>query len=169
MKSKTTFALTLLLLLTFGLQQMAFAGASDKTTHYRVYQKDRLIKEFAAYGSALAYAKGITYGRIEEIGTGRWVWDNLPRFKIYQFGASDPKWEFRTLSEAIAKAKTMRNVSIRDLENIGWVWSNYAQYRVYQGDNTQPDWEFADLQSAVKEAKKWTNSHVIDLKTNRWV
>lgn len=91
-------------------------AAAAAMTNYRVYQNDNAIKEFATKNEAISYAKGFAYAHVETI-TGRdWVWDNLPRYKIYQGGVSKSSWEYSTYAEALAAAKKLSNVHIRDLE-----------------------------------------------------
>src|SRR5690606_3471453 len=110
---------------------------------------------------------------IEQISNRAWVWDNLPKYRVYQYDVSLPEWQFATLAEAEKVAKQYANSSIRDLNSDGWVWSSYAtstpQFMLQQGDISLPEWIFPDLASAQKEAKKWANVHVIDLSTNDWV
>ncbi len=161
----TVFVLVCLLL----LQNVGMAAAADLTTKYRVYQYDRLMMEFSDYNKAVNYAKTMSNSHVEQIGTRKWLWDNFPRYKVYQYDHSSPAWEYRTLDAAVAEAKKWANASVKDLHTGGWVWNNYPKYKVYQGENTLPSWNFADLNSAVKEAKKWANAHIIDLRTNRWV
>lgn len=150
----------------------AQAAAADKTTKYRVYQNDKPLAEFAELNEAIAYATRWAHSRVEAIGTRQWLWDNFPRYRVYQFDVTLPQWEFTTLAEAIAEAKKWAYSSVRDLngEN-GWVWDNWprASYRVYQGDITLDSWEFPDLASAIREARKWAGSHIIDQTTYRWV
>lgn len=145
------------------------AHAADKTSRYRVYQDDKLLMEFSDYQKAEAYARQFADSHVEEIGTRKWLWDNYPRYKLYQFDVSLPEWEFATLDQAIHEAQKWGHASIRDLRSSGWVWNNYPRYRVYQGDITLDSWEFTTLEAAKTEARRWANSHIIDLNTNRWV
>jgi len=161
--------LTLSLCLCIGTLFPLTAKADDKTGKYRVYQNDRLLKEFQDYGSAEAYAREFSHSRVEEIGTRKWLWDNYPRYKVYQFDISKPEWEFATLEEAKKEAGKWAYASIRDLQSGGWVWNNYPRYRVYQGEVTLDSWAFAALEDAKAEAGRWANSHIIDLNTNRWI
>lgn len=143
--------------------------AADKTSKYRVYQDNRILLETSDYKSAEAYAKQFTSTHVEEIATRKWMWDNYPRYKVYQNGNSSSAWEFATLDQAIREASKWGNASIRDLQSDGWVWNNYPKYRVYQGDVTVPGWDFATLNEAKAEAAKWGNSHIIDLANHQWV
>lgn len=158
---------SMVMLLT--VQSTSFAAAADKTTKYRVYQNDSLLMEFSDYKQAEAYARGWTSSHVEEIGTRKWLWNNLPRYQVYQMDASLPEWKFAKLEDAIAEASKWGYSSVRDLNSAGWVWNNYPHYRVYQGDNTLDSWEFQTLNAAVTEAKKWGETYVIDLSNNRWV
>ncbi len=147
---------------------MADAAASQMTK-YRVYQNDQALREFPTESGAIAYAKKFGYSHVETIAGRSWVWDNFPRYKLYQNGVSSTKWEFSTNAQALNAAKKLTNVHIRDLENIGWTYQSYSKYRLYQGDNTKDSWTFLTFDAAKQEAKKWGNAHVVDLATNNWI
>jgi spore germination protein YaaH len=146
-----------------------FAAGVDKTTKYRVYQNNHILTEWSNYNQALSYAKGFAFSHVEEIGTRKWLWNNLPHYVVYQNGATDPNWQFTTLDAAMAEAKNWNSASIRDTGSGGWVWNNYTRYEVYQGDKTMSGWRFTTLESAITEAKRWGGSHIIDLENKRWV
>lgn len=165
---------SLLLALTIIIQSFAAmyapqASAASKMTQYRVYQNDKALKEFSTEAEAVRYAKQFNYSHVEKIASRSWVWDNPPRYKVYQNGKSSSKWDFQTYNDAFAFAKTLSNVHIRDLNSIGWVYSSYPQYQLYQGDKSLAGWSFTTLDAAKKEAKKWANAHIIDLNTNSWI
>jgi spore germination protein YaaH len=143
--------------------------AVDKTSKYRVYQNNQLLYEVADLKEAQTLAKGFTNSHVEEIGSRRWVWDNFPRYRVYQLDVTLPEWQFATLDQAIAEARKWNHASIRDLQGAGWVWNNYPRYRLYQGEITLDSWEFTTLDQAQAEAKRWGNAHIIDLTTNDWV
>ncbi|WP_028610622.1 glycosyl hydrolase family 18 protein [Paenibacillus harenae] len=171
MKRKLSAALLLLLFcqtLMTGAAGTADA-ASTQMTKYRVYQNDKALREFRAEAQAIDYARKFGYSHVETISGRNWVWDNFPRYKVYQNGVTNAKWEFRTYEQALAIAKTLTNAHIRDLENIGWKYETYANFTLYQGDNTQENWSFPTLDAAKREARKWGNAHIIDLSTNKWV
>ncbi|WP_240647388.1 glycosyl hydrolase family 18 protein [Paenibacillus nanensis] len=149
--------------------QATTIAAASGMTKYRVYQNDKALKEFAKEADAIRYAKSYNYSHVETISGRKWVWDNFPRYKVYQNGSSSSKWEFRAYEQALALAKTMKNAHIRDMEGLGWTFETYANYRLYQGEITLPNWEFQSLEEAKKEAKKWGKVHVIDVNTNAWV
>ncbi|MGO4344041.1 glycosyl hydrolase family 18 protein [Paenibacillus sp. MCAF9] len=165
---------TALLLLFFCQTIMtATAGIADaaanQMTKFRVYQNDQMLREFTTEGQAISYAGKFGYSHVEKIADRAWVWDNFPRYKVYQNGQTLPKWEFSTYNQALSVAKNLTNVHIRDLENIGWSYQSYDKFKLYQGDNTRDNWSFLTLAAAKQEAKKWGNAHVIDLTTNKWV
>lgn len=165
---------TALLLLFFCQTIMtATAGIADaaanQMTKFRVYQNDQVLREFTTEGQAISYAGKFGYSHVEKIADRAWVWDNFPRYKVYQNGQTLPKWEFSTYNQALSVAKNLTNVHIRDLENIGWSYQSYSKFKLYQGDNTRDNWSFLTLAAAKQEAKKWGNAHVIDLTTNKWV
>lgn len=165
---------TALLLLFFCQTIMtATAGIADaaanQMTKFRVYQNDQMLREFTTEGQAISYAGKFGYSHVEKIADRAWVWDNFPRYKVYQNGQTLPKWEFSTYNQALSVAKNLTNVHIRDLENIGWSYQSYAKFKLYQGDNTRDNWSFLTLAAAKQEAKKWGNAHVNDLTTNKWV
>ncbi|UUZ94562.1 hypothetical protein LJK87_08465 [Paenibacillus sp. P25] len=166
MKCKTTLLLSALALF---LSSSGSAFAADKTSRYRVYQDDKSLTETSDYKSAEAYARGFADSHVEEIGTRKWLWNNYPRYKVYQNGASTSNWEFATLDQAIQEASRWGHASIRDLQSGGWVWNNYPKYRVYQGEVTLDSWEFPTLNQALAEARKWSNAHIIDLTDHSWV
>ncbi len=147
----------------------ASQAAAGKMTKYRVYQSDRALKEFSNEAQAVAYAKYFAYSHVETIPDRKWVWNNFPKYKVYQNGSSNAKWEFRTYEQALALAKSMRDAHIRNLDSIGWTYGTYAKFRLYQGDDTKPEWSFQTLDEAKKEAKKWSNAHIVDLNSNEWI
>ncbi|UQZ81704.1 Putative sporulation-specific glycosylase YdhD [Paenibacillus konkukensis] len=162
---------TILIVSVMALSFSSFgsAMAADKTSKYRVYQDDRLILESSDYKTAENYARQFSDSHVEDIGTRQWLWNNYPRYKVYQSGYSSSAWEFATLDQAVREAAKWTHASVRDLQSGGWVWNNYPKYRVYQGDATMASWEFATLAEAKAEAGKWSNAHIIDLSTNQWV
>lgn len=160
---------TIIVCLCTPLSAMAAGTAMDKTTKYRVYQNNLTLMEFSDYKQAEAFAKGFGNSHVEEIGTRKWLWNNFPRYQVFQLDASLPGWTFATLDQAIAEASKWSYASIRDLQSSGWVWNNYPRYRVYQGDITLDEWTFTTLNQAMAEAKKWGGAHIIDLSNNRWV
>lgn len=155
--------------MTVFVSESAEGSTLDRTTKFRVYQNDRAIKEFNTSTSAIAYAKSLTYSHVEKIADRSWVWDNLPRYKVYENGFSTPGREFGTLNEAKAFAGKLRFAQIRDLQKPGWVTGTYANYVMYQGDKTLPNWTFATLAEAKKAAKAYSNIHIIELATNQWI
>lgn len=173
LKKKLIAAVTLLLLSSSLLAGTSGSGVAEASaslvTKYRVYQNDQALREFPTESKAIAYAKNVSYSHVETITGRTWVWDNLPRYKVYKNGISSSAWEYRTYEQALAFAKTQRNVHIRDLENIGWKYANHAKFRLYQGDKTQPIWTFTTIEAAIQEAKKWSNAHIVDLTKNAWV
>lgn len=144
-------------------------AAADKTSKYRVYQDDRLLLETADYPSAESYAKQFTSSHVEEINTRKWLWNNYPRYKVYQSGYTSSAWEFATLDQAVREASRWGHAAVRDLQSGGWVWDNYPNYQVYQGDTTLASWSFGTLGEAKAEAVKWGNAHIIDLNSHQWV
>lgn len=152
-----------------GAVTIADAATTQQMTKYRVYQNDKALREFTTEAQAIAYAGKYGYSHVEKIADRSWVWDNFPRYKVYQSGQTNAKWEFRTYEQALSFAKTLTNVHIRDLENIGWKYESFAKFQLYQGDKTQTGWAFSTLAAAKQEAKKWGNAHIIDLTTNKWV
>ncbi|WP_054024611.1 glycosyl hydrolase family 18 protein [Bacillus sp. FJAT-28004] len=165
---------TALLLLFFCQTIMtATAGIADAATNqmtkFRVYQNDQVLREFTTETQAISYAGKFGYSHVEKISDRAWVWDNFPRYKVYQNGQTIPKWEFSNYKQALSVAKNLTNVHIRDLENIGWSYQSYSKFKLYQGDNTRDNWSFLTLAAAKQEAKKWGNAHIIDLTTNKWV
>ncbi|MFE5317299.1 glycosyl hydrolase family 18 protein [Paenibacillus sp. NPDC056579] len=156
-------------IMTLLLSSGGSALAADKTSKYRVYQDNHILLETSDYKSAENYAKQFASSHVEEIATRKWLWNNYPRYKVFQNGYSSSAWEFATLDQAIREASRWGHASIRDLQSDGWVWDNYPNYRVYQGDATLPSWDFATLNEAKAEAAKWGNAHIIDLNTHQWV
>lgn len=165
----------LLLLLTAAIMTTQTTPASaktsrpDLTTHYAVYQKDHLLKEFAQEKDAVSYAKHYTHSYVQSLASGAWLWTNFPRYRIYRYNSTVPQWEFSTLQAAEKEAKKYDHTSIRDLQGYGWVWSNYPNYQVYQGDTTKLTWEFTSLDDAIHTAKALSGSHIIRLSDNHWV
>jgi spore germination protein YaaH len=149
------------------------AEAADLTTKYRVYEENRIIMEYASLDKATAHAKKLRNSHVELIANRSWVWDNLPRYRLYQNHVTLPEWQFATLDEAKKVAKLYANTSIRDMKSNGWVTHSYKipkrQYQLMQNDIVLPHWIFDDIASAQKEAKKWANVHIIDLSTNEWI
>ncbi len=167
--NKWLVALGLVLLLGMNNGLGSAVLAASNTSAYTVYQNDTMLKEFASKEQAVGYAKYFEYSHVERINGREWVWDNYPRYKVYQDGTSRTSWEYRTYNEALNQARTMKDVHIRDLEQPGWVYSNYMTYQLYQGDKTYEGWGFSTLEAARKEAAKWTGSHVMNKVSNSWV
>jgi spore germination protein YaaH len=163
----------LLIAIIFGLVAPMYASAltvsTDKTTKYRVFQNNKALMEYANYTSALKYAQQYANSHIEAIGTRTWLWDNFPRYQVYENGTPLIDGAFASLDLAKQRAKAGTYRSVRDLQSSGWIWHNYPRYRLYQLENTQSNWEYSTLQEATLEAKKWAMSQIIDLQTNRWV
>ncbi|MFB9330492.1 glycosyl hydrolase family 18 protein [Paenibacillus aurantiacus] len=144
-------------------------AATDLTTKFRVYQNDKALKEFKTDTQAIAYAKSFSYSHIEKITDRVWVWDNFPRYKVYENGVSTAAREFQTLEQAKAFAKKLKFAQIRDLQQPGWISYTYPKYQLYQGDRTSAAWSFATLADAKQAAKYYSNAHVMDLSANQWV
>ncbi|MFK7691952.1 glycosyl hydrolase family 18 protein [Paenibacillus sp. HJGM_3] len=161
------------ILLSVALSLALFApsvvSAADLTSKYRVYQNDVALTEFPTVQQAIQYAQWYNHSYVEEIGTRRWVWNNFPRYRIYQNDITLPNWEFSNLNDAIAEAKRWGYVSIRDLQSGGWVWNNYPRYKLVQDEIAPDNWEFVTLQEAINVSKYYTNVHVIDMTNNRWI
>lgn len=170
-KKLSAAVLLLFVAQTIGASAISLAAGpvSGTMTKYRVYQNDRALREFATDKQAIAYASGFEYSHVEAITGREWVWDNLPKYKLYQGGTSSTKWEYRTYNAALAAAKNMKGVHIRDLEKPGWIYQSYPKYQLYQGDKTKADWGFTTLNAAKQEAKRWTNAHIIELSSNSWI
>lgn len=148
-------------------------SAADLTTKYRLYEENRIVKEYVLLDKAIADGRKLRNSHVEQISNRKWVWDNLPRYRVYQNDNSLSEWQYATLEEAKKTAKYYANSSIRDLRKGGWVWHNFKdatpRYRLMHNGNTKPDWEFSDLQAAQKTARYWANVHIIDLTTGEWV
>jgi spore germination protein YaaH len=149
-------------------------SAADFTTKYRVYQNEQILKEFHDYKQAVNYADDFLNSHVELISDRSWVWDNFPRYRVYQYEKTLPAWGFDTLAEAQAEARKWANSSVRDLQSGGWVWHNYkddatAPYRLYQGEKTLDQWSFNTLEAAQKEGNKWAKSYIIDTNTNQLI
>ncbi|CAM4211640.1 glycosyl hydrolase family 18 protein [Paenibacillus tarimensis] len=171
MNNKIKLGLTLLLALQAGAlaATSTVEASAGKMTQYRVYQNEKALKEFPSLQQAVAYSKQFKYSHVEKIANRQWVWDNLPRYALYQNGLTRSSWGFQTLAEARQAASSLTNVHIRDLEKPGWVYSRHTRYRLYQGDKTMPQWAFVTLAEAKKEAAKWGSAHIMDTDTNQWI
>jgi spore germination protein YaaH len=170
---KSSLGLLIAIVLLSQLFVIPSASAADLTTKYRVYEENRPIMEYASLEKAKIHAAKLRNSHVELISNRSWLWDNFPRYRIYQNSTTLPQWQFATLEEAKKIAKLYSNSSIRDLRAGGWVWDSYVkpkrQFKLMQNDTALATWIFDDLASAQKEAKKWQNVHVIDLSTNEWV
>ncbi|GFN30772.1 glycosyl hydrolase family 18 protein [Paenibacillus xylaniclasticus] len=168
-KRKWIVATALAITLQGSLATFASAATTTKMTQYRVYQNNKALKEFVEYNSAITYAKSFSYSHIEKISNHQWVWDNFPRYAVYQNGVTTPARQFRSYNDALRLAQTLVNAHIRDFEKPGWIYSRYNAYQLYQGDKTQASWSYLTLDEAKKEAKKWSNAHIIELSTGEWI
>lgn len=168
-RKKLIVLLSTLLMLAPILGLANEAQAASKTTQYRVYQNDKLLKEFTTSQKAIAFAKSYSYSHVEKIGSRQWVWNNFPQFKVYIDGQSSNKLEYATLEQATKVAKANKNAYVRDLQSIGWSYESFNKFQLYQGEKTKAEWGFQTLAAAKKEAAKWGNAHIIDLSTNSWV
>lgn len=166
---KIALSFMVLLLLTSFVHVALPQASASKATQYRVYQNNTALKEFPTLNQAKQYASGYHYSHIEKISNKEWVWDNLPKYKVYIDGKSNDSLEFATLKDATAAAAKQSNSYVRTLEETGWSFQNFANYEVYQGDSKVSNGRFTTLDAAKKEASKWTNSHIIDLSSNEWV
>jgi spore germination protein YaaH len=147
------------------------AGA-DRTSKFRVYQKNSLVMEFSNRDQAISNAKKLKYAYVEQIGSRTWIWNNFPQYKVYQYDYSKPDWEFHTMEAAVTEAKKWANASVRKLSTGGWVWNNYRQhagYTLFQGERTLPQWQFQTFDQAKFEGKKWANAFIIDNATHQWM
>ncbi|URN93988.1 MAG: glycosyl hydrolase family 18 protein [Candidatus Pristimantibacillus lignocellulolyticus] len=169
MTKKFLSFLAIILFITPLLTIPATVDAASNTTLYRVYQNEKLLKEFPTSQKAIAYAKYYNYSHVEKISNREWVWNNIPKYKVYIDGKSTTKLEYSSLAGATKYSATQLNSYVRDLENVGWAFENYANYQLYQGDKTYSNWSFYSLNDAKKAAAKWTNSHIIDLNSNSWI
>ncbi|GGD64157.1 glycosyl hydrolase family 18 protein [Paenibacillus nasutitermitis] len=147
----------------------ASARSEDLSTPYRVYQNDQMVMEFASEAKAVAFAKKYAYSHVEFITSRKWIWDNLPKYKVYENGYSTASREFRTLAEAKAFAAKLRFPQIRSLELPGWLSGVYPRYQMFQGDKSLPDWIYATLNEAKQAAKAYSNIHIIELASNQWI
>jgi spore germination protein YaaH len=159
----------MILSLVSPLTMNAASPSTDKTTKYRVYQNNKLIMEYATYKAAEDFAKAYANSHVESIATRKWLWDNFPRYQVYEQGTPIENGSFLKAEAAIAFASNDTYRNVRDLQSTGWLWNNYPKYRVHQGETTLPRWEFTTLKQAIAEAMKWGGSYVIDLTTNQWV
>ncbi|MCM3749002.1 glycosyl hydrolase family 18 protein [Paenibacillus pasadenensis] len=159
-----------------GLQAVFSIGVSaapaatvNEISQYRVYQNDRPLKEFARLADAKTFAARYSYSRVERIAGREWIWDNLPRYKVYQNGTSQAAWEFGVYDAALKKARSLPSAQIRDLERPGWVYNKAPRYQLFQNGSTKPAWSFAALDAAKKEAAKWSKAYIIDVEAAAWV
>lgn len=172
MDKRLSVAVLLLLAASLALSPLA-ALAADRTTKFRLYEENRIVREYVSLNEAIADGKQRRNSHVERIENREWVWDNLPRYRVYQNDKTFPDWQYATLDEAVKTARKYASSSIRDLRKGGWVWHSFKgieePYLLMQGDKTLPGWQFAELADAQKEAKKWANAHIIDLRTNEWI
>ncbi|QJC51974.1 glycoside hydrolase [Paenibacillus albicereus] len=145
------------------------AASVSSITQYRVYQNDRPLQEFAKRADAQAFASRYAYSRVERIADRAWLWDNLPRYKVYLNGMSRPEWEYAGYAAARAKADALPSAQIRDLQQPGWVYGKAPRYRLYQGEKTRPEWSFSSLSAAKKEAARWTGAAIVDIEAAAWI
>ncbi len=150
------------------------ALAADLTTQYRVYHQENILKEFRTYQQAVQFADDYQNAHVEKISDRSWVWDNYPRYRVFQADKTLPQWGFDTLQAAQDEARRWAGASVRDLQSGGWVWHNFEdaldhRYILYQGEKTLAHWQFNTLDAAQKEGKKWANSYIIDRNSNTWV
>mgnify|MGYP001089992293 FL=1 len=101
--------------------------AADRTTAYRLYENDRIVREYDSKNDAIADGKKRLNSYVERIDTREWVWDNLARYRVYQKDKTLPEWQFATLEEAIRTARQYADSSVRDLRSGGWVWHSYKR------------------------------------------
>ncbi|CAM3518252.1 hypothetical protein [Marinicrinis lubricantis] len=168
-KARKLLSLFLVLgLMSSVLASTAYAAESDQTTQYRVFQNDKLLKEFASRAQAVAYAQYFANSYVEDVVTRTWVWSSFPTYQVIVDG-QPLAHRFYTYDGALTEAKKHKRSIVKDLTKAGIMWDNYPEYRLYQGDKTLPEWEFATLEEAKKAAAYYRNVHVIKLLTNQWV
>jgi spore germination protein YaaH len=139
------------------------------------------VWQFASLDQAVAEASHWAHASIRDLQSSGWVWNNYPRYRLYQGEITLDSWEFTTLNQAIAEAKKWSGAHIIDLTNNNWVWDNLsaakkeelrrgpAIYQVYQGAYTTESWKFAYLEDAVREALRWSNSTIVNVETQQTV
>jgi len=148
---------------------IAETASAAGTGTYRVYQNEKSLKDFASQAQAIAYAKSYVYSHVEKTEGRVWLWDNFPRYKVYDQGKSSSTLEYRTLAEARSAAAKLKFAQIRDLQQPGWNEGTYPRFRLYQGDKTLPNWSFGTLEQAKQAAKGYAGVHIIELSTNQWI
>lgn len=169
MYKKIALSLAILVFFSSFISAALPIASANKVTQFRVYQNSTPLKEFPTLDQAKKYATQFNYAHVEKITNKEWVWDNLPKFKVYIDGQSNDSLEYSTLKEATAVASKQGNSYIREIDNVGWSYTNFAQYTVYQGDKKLPNASFTTLALAKKEASKWANSFILDNSTNEWI
>src|SRR5690606_33992786 len=117
-----SLGLLIAILLVMPLVVPSGGSAADLTTKYRLYEANRIVKEYASLDKAIADGKKLMNAHVETIGNRNWVWDNLPKYRVYQQDTTLPHWQFTDLQQAINTARYYSNSSVREIKSGNWVW-----------------------------------------------
>ncbi len=132
---------------------------------YRVLINQQFTQTFATLDHAKAYAAQNAQSQVINIANGQDVWDNLPRYNVYQNGVLLK--QFSNESDALAFAKGLANVTVETIATHAVVYTNVPAYAVEVGSQTVQT--FVDEAAAIVFAKTLSGSVVVELSTNHIV
>ncbi|PWI58166.1 glucosaminidase domain-containing protein [Sulfoacidibacillus thermotolerans] len=152
-----------------GMQSAAVVSIDTQQTlwkaAYRVLIDQQFAESFSSFANAKAYATQNPQSEVIDIANGQDVWDNIPRFNVYQNGVLLK--QFSKKSDALAFAKGLNNVTVEEIATQTVIYTNVPAYAVEVGNKTIQS--FVDEASAIALAKTLPGSVVVQLSTNHIV
>ena len=142
--------------------------SSNQTVWQAVYQvtvNGQFSKSFSSFADAKTYAEQNAMSEVIDNSTGSDVWDNIPRYDVYQNGILLKQFSYE--SDAIAYAQNLTNVTVVDISTQQTVYSNLPNYAVVVGSQTMQS--FVTEASAIAYAKTLQGAVVIQINNNQVV
>ncbi len=142
--------------------------SSNQTVWQAVYQvtvNGQFSKSFSSFNDAKTYAEQNAMSEVIDNSTGSDVWDNIPRYDVYQNGILIKQFAYE--SDAIAYAQNLTNVTVVNISTQQTVYSNLPNYAVVVGTQTMKS--FVTETAAISYAKTLQGAVVIQINTNQMV
>lgn len=120
-------------------------------SHYRVYERDHILKEFTNREDAIRYASNAMYRYVESIPSREWVYSNVPKFSVEIEGRNNPSLVYSDKVSAQRAALKFQRAAVRDLEHPGWISDTYPRWLVYSLDKAESPHSFTKKSDADAE------------------
>lgn len=132
---------------------------------YRVLINQQFTESFSTLDHAKTYAEQSQQSEVIDIASGKDVWDDIPRFNVYQNGVLLK--QFTDQSDALSFAQGLSNVTVESIATQAVIYTNVPAYAVEVGSKTIQS--FVDEASAITLAKTLPSSVVVELSTDHIV